>query len=103
VATQDPVRQRALVVEDKATRVYNFHRNTTIALAEVIGAAGLQHPEELQLHHLMRRISATETKSAAELYPSVPRGALLAGAAINEPTLATWWDRVGPDSFAPRA
>jgi glutamate synthase domain-containing protein 2 len=28
VATQDPLRQRALVVPDKAQRVLNFHRNT---------------------------------------------------------------------------
>ena len=28
VATQDQSRQRALVVPDKAQRVYNFHRNT---------------------------------------------------------------------------
>jgi glutamate synthase domain-containing protein 2 len=99
VATQDAARQRALVVEDKGTRVFNFHRNTLIALAEVIGAAGLLHPEELQLHHLVRRISPTETKSAADLYVSCKPGALLTGEAIADPTLAQWWTRVGPDSF----
>jgi glutamate synthase-like protein len=40
VTTQDPWRQRAPVPEDKATRVYNLHRNTLHALAELIGAAG---------------------------------------------------------------
>ena len=40
VATQDPIRQRALVVPDKAERVFNFHRSTVEALAEVIAAAG---------------------------------------------------------------
>ena len=44
VATQDPMRQRALVVEDKAERVYNFHRNTLAAFAEMIAAAGLEQP-----------------------------------------------------------
>src|SRR5262249_18775243 len=34
VATQDRLRQRALVVRDKAVRVANFHRNTLKALAE---------------------------------------------------------------------
>ena len=33
VATQDPLRQRALVVGDKAERVANFHRNTLRALS----------------------------------------------------------------------
>ena len=32
VATQDPVRQRALNVPDKGERVYHFHRNTLHAL-----------------------------------------------------------------------
>ena len=41
VATQDALRQRALVVPDKAQRVYNFHRNTLKALAEMLAAAGL--------------------------------------------------------------
>jgi len=36
VATQDKVRQRALVVPDKAERVHNFHRNTLQALAEML-------------------------------------------------------------------
>ena len=51
VATQDPIRQRALVVPDKAQRVFNFHRSTIEALAEVIAAAGLDHPSELQPWH----------------------------------------------------
>src|SRR3546814_18914494 len=42
VATQDPIRQRALVVPDKAERVFNYHRNTLLALAEMIAAAGLE-------------------------------------------------------------
>ncbi|CAI3791984.1 hypothetical protein GLGCALEP_00313 [Pseudomonas sp. MM221] len=44
VATQDPLRQRALVVPDKAERVASFHRNTLHALAEMLAAAGLEHP-----------------------------------------------------------
>ena len=41
VATQDPARQKALVVPDKAERVYNFHKNTLKALGDMSGAAGL--------------------------------------------------------------
>ena len=44
VATQDQLRQRALVVADKAPRVANFHKNTLRALAELLGSAGLSHP-----------------------------------------------------------
>ena len=47
VATQDPLRQSALVVADKAERVHNFHRLTLKALADMLGAAGLSHPDQL--------------------------------------------------------
>ena len=62
VATQDKLRQRALVVPDKAQRVHNFHRNTLKALAEMLAAAGVKHPRELGPHHLVRRVSVTEVK-----------------------------------------
>lgn len=41
VTTQDPVRQQALVVPNKAGRVYHFHQNTLKALRELVQAAGL--------------------------------------------------------------
>lgn len=47
VATQDKTRQRALVVHDKAPRVVNYHRNTLRAFADVLGAMGLQSPNDL--------------------------------------------------------
>src|SRR3546814_3768069 len=62
VATQDPLRQRALVVPDKAERVAHFHRNTLKALAQMLAAAGLDNPDELAPHHVVRRISETETR-----------------------------------------
>src|SRR5262249_1361782 len=44
VSTQNRWRQRALVVDDKATRVHQFHHSTLAALAEMVAAAGLSHP-----------------------------------------------------------
>jgi hypothetical protein len=35
--------------------VAHFHRETVIALAELIAAAGLNHPHELRPYHFMRR------------------------------------------------
>jgi len=77
VATQDPLRQRALVVPDKAQRVANFHRNTLHALAEMTAAAGLDAPHLLDAHHLSRRISATEIKLFSKLHAFVEPGLLL--------------------------
>ncbi|HUD85493.1 MAG TPA: FMN-binding glutamate synthase family protein [Xanthobacteraceae bacterium] len=79
VSTQDAVRQRALVVPDKSERVFNFQRATIEALAELVGAAGLDHPTEFSPAHFSRRVSAHEVKSFAELYPPLEPGELLAG------------------------
>jgi glutamate synthase domain-containing protein 2 len=79
VTTQDRARQRALVVDDKSERVFNFHRATLDALAELLAAAGLDHPAELAPAHFSRRVSAHEVKSFADLYPPLQPGELLAG------------------------
>ena len=79
VSTQDRRRQRALVVPDKAERVANFHRATIEALAELIAAAGLDHPSQLVPAHFSRRVSPHEVRSFAELYPALQPGELLAG------------------------
>lgn len=77
VATQDPMRQRALVVPDKAERVYNFHRNTLSALSDMIAAAGVDHPEALGPHHLVRRVSLTEIRLFSQLHMFLEDGELL--------------------------
>jgi glutamate synthase domain-containing protein 2 len=79
VSTQDRGRQRALVVPDKAERVYNFQRATVESLAELVAAAGLDHPTEFAPAHFSRRVSAQEVMSFAQLYPSLEPGELIAG------------------------
>jgi glutamate synthase domain-containing protein 2 len=65
VATQDPVRQRAIVVTDKAERVYYFHANTLHALADLVGAAGLQKPGDITPQHLMGRNAEGQARTLA--------------------------------------
>jgi glutamate synthase domain-containing protein 2 len=79
VSTQDRARQRALVVPDKADRVYNFHRATLESLAELTAAAGLDHPNQFMPAHFSRRVSQHEVKNFAELYPPLQPGELIAG------------------------
>jgi glutamate synthase domain-containing protein 2 len=81
VATQDKTRQRALFVPDKAERVYNFQRATIEALAELVAAAGLDHPTQFAPAHFSRRVSQHEVKSFAELYPQLEPGELIKGSA----------------------
>ncbi|WP_420403279.1 FMN-binding glutamate synthase family protein [Nisaea sp.] len=61
VATQDPTRQRGLVVEDKYKRVANFHRNTLRGFAEMLGAMGLDDPSQIRPETL--HIRATDPES----------------------------------------
>ena len=90
ITTQDRSRQRALVVPDKSERVFNFHRATLEALAELVGAAGLDHPAEFVPAHFSRRISAHEVRSFAELYPSLEPGELLASGSDDKRFEIPW-------------
>jgi glutamate synthase domain-containing protein 2 len=98
VATQDPLRQAALVVVDKAQRVYNFHRLTLKALADMLAAAGLSHPDDLKAHHLVRRVSATEIKQFSELHVFLEPGELLDGG-CRHPAYANNWARASAATF----
>jgi hypothetical protein len=78
VTSQDPRRQRAIVVPDKAERVFNFHRNTVQALAELVAAAGLDHPGQLGPQHFLRRGATDRVVSYAQQYETLDPGQLLA-------------------------
>jgi len=101
VTTQDALRQRALVVPDKTERVYNFHRNTLKAFAELLAAAGLSHPDQLGPEHVIRRVSSTAVQSLATLYPYLKPGQLLQDPE-DLPMFAHYWTRASADSFALR-
>ncbi len=79
VATQDPYFMKGLVVEDKKQRVANYHKNTVESFVELIGAAGLDHPEKINHSHLDRRIFMNTVKTYEEIYPVIPDGCLLEG------------------------
>jgi glutamate synthase domain-containing protein 2 len=101
VATQDPARQRALVVEDKAGRVFAFHKATLKALAEVLAAAGLDHPSQLLPMHISRRVTADRVETYEEIYPPLAPGALIAGSA--DPRFINAWRLASAETFAPKS
>ncbi|HWK46725.1 MAG TPA: FMN-binding glutamate synthase family protein [Stellaceae bacterium] len=98
VATQDPHRQRALVVLDKAERVFHFHRSTLKALAEVIAAAGLHHPGQLRPFHFSKRTAATQVARFDQLYHFLQPGELLTG--TDHPQFKDAWIAARADSFS---
>ncbi|MDD2868348.1 FMN-binding glutamate synthase family protein [Neomegalonema sp.] len=102
VATQDPLRQRALDVGDKSDRVARFHRHTMHALGEIAGAAGLSDPGDFMPYHFMFRRASGGFLDGNEAYPWLPDGFLVSGEEI--PHLAEWhsrWDRASAETFAP--
>jgi len=99
VTTQDPSRNRALVVPHKLERVYNYHHATLHALSELIAAAGLSHPQDIRPVHFSHRLTGTEVMSFARLYPELRPGELLEG--TENPRFRDAWAMARADSFAP--
>ena len=105
VTTQDPLRQQALVVGDKAERVYHFHQNTLHALKELVQAAGVQHPNQINAHHIVRRTGDHTVDSLAHaLLREIPEGSLLKDTLGKLPTVYQHhWPKASADSFALKA
>jgi glutamate synthase domain-containing protein 2 len=101
VATQDPKRQQSLVVEDKATRVYNFHQQTLHALQELVQAAGIEHPTQITPHHIVRRSTDQKVRSLAQLIlTQLPDRALLESDLQALPVIyRLTWPRASAASF----
>lgn len=97
VATQNPLRQRGLVVEDKAERVRRFHHVTIDALKEIAAAAGLDHPSQLEPHNLYHRVNPYELYPSDRIYPFVLPNQLLDDPEGTRYALA--WAAADPDSF----
>jgi glutamate synthase domain-containing protein 2 len=104
VATQDPLRQKALAVPDKLERVYRFHHHTLGALRELTQAAGLMHPSEFRATHLVRRVSENEVRLLANLVPQTRSGELLAASEGRGPwphkVYELYWPRASARTFA---
>jgi glutamate synthase domain-containing protein 2 len=105
VATQDPLRQRALAVPDKIERVYRFHHHTMEALRELAQAAGLNAPSEFRAAHLVRRVPDNDVRLLSNVLPQVLPGLLLEAAAGRAPwphrVFALYWPQADSRSFAP--
>jgi glutamate synthase domain-containing protein 2 len=100
VATQDPLRQRALNVTEKSERVFRFHQNTLKALAEMTGAAGLAAPGDFRPHHLLMRERDRDMVTGEDVYPYLPDGFLLREEEDEFGYLGRW-KRARAESFEP--
>lgn len=90
IATQNPSRNKAIVVTDKAQRVANFHHESVKNLVELVGAAGLSSIEQLEAKHINRRVQGTDVKTYEQLYPVIEKGALLNETSIPHSWVNDW-------------
>ncbi len=89
-----------LVVDVQGERASRFHEKTLDSLADIVAAAGLTHPGDLQPHHLMHRVGVNNARPIDSIYPFRPADIL------NDDPDATpdadWWRAASADSFSPR-
>jgi glutamate synthase domain-containing protein 2 len=97
VTTQDPMRQRAIVVSDKAQRVANFHRETVKSLGELLAAAGMHSPSELRPHHIQRRVGDGRIVTLADQFEFLEAGALLKKKPLSP--IGALWTSARADRF----
>jgi glutamate synthase (ferredoxin) len=86
VATTDPERMRALVVDEKRWRAMNFVIAMRAGLASLAAAAGLASPTEFERSHAVYRDAEGRVASAAQLHPyplAPPAPARLARSALR--------------------
>ncbi|TMM44761.1 FMN-binding glutamate synthase family protein [Colwellia ponticola] len=102
IATQDPIRSKAVNIVNKSERVKNFHHNTLASFFELVGSMGLDDPTKLVPQMVKRRSPYGVQMSMGSLV------APLAANALVEPLLNTldldetwrhWWEKSSAEQF----
>ena len=97
VATQKPHLVRGLDIDNKAERVYRYHKNTVHAFLELLGAAGFSDPAELKPHHIHRRLDFRNSMHYGQMFEYLDPGALLDSQLPSE--WAERWHAAEADRF----
>ncbi|RTK92676.1 MAG: FMN-binding glutamate synthase family protein [Rickettsiales bacterium] len=97
IATQNKHRWSSLDVSDKSVRVYNFQRKTVHSFFELVGALGLDDPDQLNSSHIRRYADVSTSKSFANIYPHLKAGELLDPNSTG--IFADTWKQARAESF----
>ena len=95
---------RGLDVADKQRRVYNFHHNTVHSALDILAAAGLSHPDQLNPGLIFRRVNSTVVRTYGDVYDYSEEGDLI-GESIRPRTgahsvlYAKYWTAASADHF----
>ena len=76
-----------------------FHQQTLTALKELIQAAGLNHPDDIGPHHIVRRVSDTEVQLLSNLITRMVPGALLGDLDKQHKVFKDYWPLADATSF----
>lgn len=94
IATQDPGLMFGLDIDDKAERIYNFHKLTLESFLHVLSAAGFEGPEHIRPWHINRRVSDVKVLNFYDIYNFLEVGQL------NEGIIPESWERAWTSSKA---
>jgi glutamate synthase domain-containing protein 2 len=78
VATQNKIRGLAVNVGIKSKRASHFHEATVSSFLALVGAMGLDDPDNLSLKHIVRQNGDDNSVRCDRLYPTLEPGQLLA-------------------------
>ena len=97
VTTQDPRRNKALVVKHKGPHVANFHKNTMKNFLDMTGAMGVDHPDELTPNMIYYRLTEGQSKSYADVFHYLEPGNLLSD--DIHPAYQKFWEASSAERF----
>jgi glutamate synthase domain-containing protein 2 len=97
VATQDPIRGRAVNVPQKRKRVHRYHDATLESFRELLGAMGKSTVAELHPRDILRRTADEREHSYAQMHTILEEGALLSDAIPAE--FSDDWNRASAQHF----
>jgi glutamate synthase domain-containing protein 2 len=96
IATQDPVRGKAVDVEDKSRRAANYQHGTVEAFLELCGALGYDDPEMIKASDLFQRVGK-DLKHFDQIHKPLSDGQLLTTSIPEE--YAEDWARASAERF----
>jgi glutamate synthase domain-containing protein 2 len=87
ITTQNKHLISGLVVEEKKHHIARYHKETVKSFVELLAAAGMKEPDQVNRSHVYRRIIMNLHQRYDEIYPYIPEGSLL-----NESTVPKGWE-----------
>ncbi|PHQ71519.1 MAG: FMN-binding glutamate synthase family protein [Sneathiella sp.] len=97
IATQDKSRAQAVDIEARQVHVANFHAATMESFRELVGACGLEDPNDLKPHHILQRVANETELPFDEIYDFLAEGELLSKKI--HPGFKKDWERAKAEAF----